>query len=221
MLKNYLVCFVLWILLQLLVEINCSIERHTATTTLINDKLYILGEDGNDFFYFDVSVPLNTENLLRNNLTTIVPPHSGATSVKGGANNNTLFFYGGYNYAKMELVYTFDTKSNSWSIPKITGDNVIRKFRLTEIIDNNGKMYLWSGSDMKGGFANNMLILDTINLSWGNGSLIGAPSPRSDYSAVLLPNDKIIYMGKVVMLILFIILSLISNFFFNILFRWF
>jgi hypothetical protein len=41
-----------------------------------------------------------------------------------------------------------------------------------------------------------MFILDTINLSWREGSLVGAPSPRCCYGAVLLPNNNIIYMGK-------------------------
>jgi hypothetical protein len=71
MLKNFSAYSVLWILLQLLVGINCLIISHTAT--LIDDKLYILYDEG--FFYFDVSLPLNINNLERKNLTTIVPPN--------------------------------------------------------------------------------------------------------------------------------------------------
>ncbi|RIA87834.1 hypothetical protein C1645_739812 [Glomus cerebriforme] len=103
----------------------------------------------------------------------------------------------------MQLVYTFDSQSNSWSIPKITGDYTVRKFRLTAV-NHDGKMYLYSGvnkvinnnvtSDV---FLNEMVILDTINLSWSKGSLINAPSPRADYDATLLPNDNIIYLGGV------------------------
>ena len=61
---------------------------------------------------------------------------------------------------------------------------------------DNGKLYLWGGSEIGTGYTNDMLILDTINFSWGNGSLVGAPSPRRGYGAVLLPNNNIIYMGK-------------------------
>ncbi|RIA80311.1 hypothetical protein C1645_810500, partial [Glomus cerebriforme] len=101
----------------------------------------------------------------------------------------------------MALVYTYDPQSNSWSIPKITGVNTVRKEFLTGITDNNKKIYLWGGCyrmldnihDCV--FANDMLILDTINLSWGKGSLINAPTPRDQYSATLLPNNNIIYMG--------------------------
>src|SRR4051794_13243411 len=99
MLQKYII---LWLLFQLLVEINCQktplrpIQRYFHTATLINDNLYIL--DGanivndaeiNEFFYLDVSVPFNTKELLWQNLTNIntVPAHDGAATVKGGANN--------------------------------------------------------------------------------------------------------------------------------------
>ena len=74
------------------------------------------------------------------------------------------------------------------------------------IIDYNGKMYLWSGY----GGTNDMLILDTINLSWKIGSLVGAPTARYYYGATLLPNQNIIYMGKqvIVISILFIFIFL-------------
>ncbi|PKY44831.1 hypothetical protein RhiirA4_514900 [Rhizophagus irregularis] len=42
---------------------------------------------------------------------------------------------------------------------------------------------------------NKLYILDTINLNWSKGSIINAPTPRANYGAILLPNDKIIYIG--------------------------
>ncbi|PKC05978.1 hypothetical protein RhiirA5_420196, partial [Rhizophagus irregularis] len=110
MLKNSLVNFtLLWILLQVLVEVNCQMTPfkpsvvwcHTAT--LIDNKLYILGgldlsnKPVKEFFYLDISVPFDTQQLLWQDLTNInlVPAHFDATSVKGGTNNDTLFLYGG------------------------------------------------------------------------------------------------------------------------------
>ncbi|GBC06562.1 hypothetical protein RclHR1_06920001 [Rhizophagus clarus] len=181
--------------------------RHTAT--LIDNKLYILGGlDVNDnpvkeFFYLDVSVPFNTQELSWQDLSNVnmVPPNSFATSVKGGSNNDTLFFYGGLTTDQtMSLVYTFDSQSIVWSIPKITGVNTVRKYFLTAIINNDGRMYLWSGATtvfygMITIYADEMLILDTINLSWSQGNLVNAPIPRYNYGAALLPNNKIIYIG--------------------------
>jgi len=59
-------------------------------------------------------------------------------------------------------------------------------------------MYLFGGCI--GGYEDNcfndMLILDTINMNWGKGSLVNAPTPRDVYGATLLPNQHIIYLGK-------------------------
>ncbi|GBC15616.1 hypothetical protein GLOIN_2v1834755 [Rhizophagus irregularis DAOM 181602=DAOM 197198] len=176
-------------------------NRHTAT--LIDNKLYILGgydlniKRINEFFYLDVSVPFNTQELSWQDLSNInmVPPHSSAASVKGGPNNDTLFLYGGASTDQtMALVYTFDSQRIVWSVPKIAGVNTIRKRSLTGIINNDGRMYLWSG-ETNTDYVNEMLILDTINLNWSKGSIINAPTPRMNYGAVLLPNNKIIYIG--------------------------
>ncbi|GBC04406.1 hypothetical protein RclHR1_05670008 [Rhizophagus clarus] len=216
MLRNSLVCFtILWILLQVLVEVNCQMTPfkpsvyYGHTATFIDNKLYISsGSNINqkqvkEFFYLDVSVPFNTQELPWQDLSNInmVPPNQYATSVKGGPNNDTLFFYGGFTTDQtMALVYTFDSQSIVWSIPKITGVNTVRKYGLTAIINNDGRMYLWSGATtvfygMITIYADEMLILDTINLSWSQGSLVNAPIPRCDYGAALLPNNKIIYIG--------------------------
>ena len=79
----------------------------------------------------------------------------------------------------------------------VTG--IARKSHLMGIGVYNEKMYLWGGVELINGkvpkVSNDMLILDTVNFSWGNGSLVGAPSERYNYGAVLLPNNNIIYMG--------------------------
>src|SRR5581483_12256487 len=106
--KN-LTYIVLWLLFQLIIEINCQmtpfnpngILSHTATH--IDDKFYILGGldvpkvniFGKDFFYHDVSNKFNTKELQWKDLSNIniVPSHLSATSVKGGSDNDTLFLY--------------------------------------------------------------------------------------------------------------------------------
>ncbi|RIA83036.1 hypothetical protein C1645_880736 [Glomus cerebriforme] len=179
-------------------------QRTLHTVTLINDKLYIIGGNSstgmlNDFFYLDVSASFNTQNLSWVDLSStnaIVPQHYGAASVKGGANNDTLFLYGGFTTELRSPLYTFDTQTNLWNIPTMA-KNIPRKSFLTGIIDNNGKMYLWGR--LKGALRgpNDMLIIDTINLSLSSkmGSLSDAPILRYNYGATLLPNNNIIYMG--------------------------
>jgi N-acetylneuraminic acid mutarotase len=215
MAKNLVNLAILWILLQVLVKVNCQMNpfkptvysKHTAT--LIDNKLYILGgvylvglkekSIGKEFFCLDVSVPFNTQELLWQDLTSVnmLPPHNYATSAIGGANNDTLFLYGGYRDSQiiMESVYTFNSRSNSWNIPKITGASTIKKYSITGIMGPNNKLYLFSG-DTYYGYVNDMLILNTINLNWEKGSSINAPTPRIQYGATLLPNNKIIYIGQ-------------------------
>ncbi|GBB86040.1 hypothetical protein RclHR1_01250003 [Rhizophagus clarus] len=121
--------------------------------------------------------------------------------MKGCANNNTLFFYGGDKHVT-DFVYTFNSQSNSWSIPKITGDIPINKYEMTGIIDHKGIMYLWSGAKIADRTdVDDMLILDTINLVWGKGNLIGTTSGvvllnRDGLSAVLgLDGQRVIIFG--------------------------
>ncbi|RIA85746.1 hypothetical protein C1645_879107 [Glomus cerebriforme] len=99
----------------------------------------------------------------------------------------------------MALVHTFDPQSITWSSPPIMGvnPNLIRKSELTGV-NHDGKMYLFGGVTFDGvnfTFVNDMLILDTINLRWGKGSLVNVPTPRCYYGATLLPNNNIIYIG--------------------------
>jgi hypothetical protein len=213
--KNSLLCFVLFLLFQLLVEVNCHVLPYpdqsftkADTATFIDNKLYFLGGSittGKEFFYLDFSAAFNTRQLLWINLLNIytVPLLWSTTSAKGGANNNTLFLYGGYPYDNaLPLVYTYDTESSKWHVPTISGSNDIRKRNLVGVIDYNGKMYLWGGligkltDEVSERFDNHMLILDTVNLNWGQGSLVGAPPPRIHYGAALLPNKVIIYIGE-------------------------
>jgi hypothetical protein len=236
--RNSSVYFILWVLVQVLVKVNCQMTPfkpsvyYDHTATLIDNKLYILGgidlngKRVKEFFYLDVSVPFNTQELSWQDLSNVnmVPLHSSAASVKGGANNDTLFLYGGFTTdLTMALVYTFDSNSIVWSMPKIAGINPARKASLTGIINNDGRIYLWSGLNTEGIFVNEMLILDTINFGWSKGSLVNAPIPRRNYGAALLSKNKIIYIGNRVVLCFNIYYYICSVNFVNehLLFRWY
>ena len=220
LLNSPLIYITFCILLQFIVEVKSQKTifnpdlRYSHTATLINNKLYILGgalpfdavapkSPKETFLYLDFSVPFNTNELKWHDLSNnnIVPPHTFAASIKGGANNNTLFLFGGESLDgnTMALVYTFDPQSNSWRIPaEATGLPQTGKIEVTLAIDYNGLIYMFGGatSIVSGGiYKNDMLILDSINLSWKKASSFNAPSPRMSYDAVFLPNKNIIYMG--------------------------
>ncbi|PKC16547.1 galactose oxidase [Rhizophagus irregularis] len=192
------------IILWFIIGVNCQMGRYGHTATLIDKKLYILGgnsngkfnDTGKHFFYLDVSASFNTQELLWHNLSNIntVPSHDFAVSVKGGPKNNTLFLYGatkGYELA----TYMFTPQSNIWGVPiTLFSTNHFTRQYSTSTIDYNGKMYLWGGQPSIL-FSNEIYILDTINLIWGSGNLVGAPAPRVDCRTVFLPNNKIVYIG--------------------------
>ena len=145
----YTLYIILWLLFQLSVEINCQgplkpKQRQWHTATFVDNKLYILDGvyltnttiDINEFIYLDVSSPFNAKDLPWQvlSLDTMIPNHDNAASVIGGANNNSIFLYGGYTVdTAMALVYTFDPISKTWSIPKIAGASPVRKQSLTGI----------------------------------------------------------------------------------------
>ncbi|CAG8645243.1 10556_t:CDS:2 [Funneliformis caledonium] len=186
-------------------------KRYAHTATLIDNKLYILGgrvttttnneNIGKQFFYLDVSVLFNVKNIIWHNLTDIntVPAHRAAASVSGGPSKDILFLYiGNYDGVEMELFYAFDTKSNTWSVPKIAnGENVKRTHNLKGIVDDKGKMYLFGGKykDTNEVLSNDMLILDTINLNLKLGSKVDAPTQRCLYGVTFVPSNFIIYFG--------------------------
>ncbi|CAG8528698.1 5515_t:CDS:2 [Funneliformis caledonium] len=208
--KNISINFILLLLIQLLIEVNCQrfkpSRRFLHTATFIDNKLYVLGgrnDDGDElvgkqFFYLDVTSSFNAKELLWIDMTgnNIIPSHDSATSVKGGINNNTLILFGGIPYnnkQSMDLVYRYDTQINLWLSPNITEKVIIGTNGLTGIF-NNGQIYLFGGK-ASDEVVNHMPIFDTINLKWRKASLINAPTSRFVYGATLLPDQRIIYLG--------------------------
>ncbi|PKC06350.1 galactose oxidase [Rhizophagus irregularis] len=208
-----------WMILQIIFEVVKSQvkslqpqERISHTATYINNKLYILGGESittnpttneialKEFFYLDCSKSFDTTNLSWEFLSNIqVPTRWSAASAKGGINNDTIFIYGGFSNDEndLNLVYTYNTKSDTWIIPKILNNfNITSKKNLEAIINyNDGKIYLFGGTSYELGISNDMVILDTINLVYNIGNLTNAPTPRFYYGATLLPNQNIIYFG--------------------------
>ncbi|RIB01372.1 hypothetical protein C2G38_2256219 [Gigaspora rosea] len=145
-------------------------------------------------------------NIPWADLSNIVgtPIQSGATVSAGGPNKDIIFLVGGSfenSSYDIPLVYTFDTVKNVWNTPIIKGTQPTRRNYIYSIIDVTGKMYLFGGSyDVVTGnsswsLENRMDILDTIELTWSIGSQPQAPTPRDGYSATLLPNGIIAYIG--------------------------
>ncbi|PKY40310.1 galactose oxidase [Rhizophagus irregularis] len=158
-----------------------------------------------DFFYLDTSVLSSTDSTTLpwteltglDNLFT-----SSGTAVAGGANKDLFILFGG-NMTPAEnssLVIVYYTNNNTWSKPVISAPQgePARKRKTQAVVDSAGKMYIFGGSTSPEpdiSLVNDMFILDTINWSWSTGTQDGAPDARSDFSATILSNGFIVYIG--------------------------
>ncbi|CAG8442426.1 3648_t:CDS:10 [Acaulospora colombiana] len=185
--------------------------RYAHTSALIGKRLYYCGgvtsklkeSTVSDFFYLDVSVPLTSNDLQWTDLTNIgVTYTSWSTAVAGGVNNTKFVLFGGHmSPDNSSLVLVFDTVNRTWSKPTISGVPPLRRRETHAVIDTKGKMYIFGGfTDPFTDYPvleyfNDLVILDTINWTWNYGSNVNAPSPRRAYSATILPNGTIVYIG--------------------------
>ncbi|PKY38729.1 hypothetical protein RhiirA4_516554 [Rhizophagus irregularis] len=164
------------------------------------------------FFYLDVSkpfdtstlpwtaIPANEKNLPLNFFSSVFS--GGVAASYGGTNNDTIYFINNEFDKTLPPVLSFNTKDNSWnsySQQIISGERPISKNQIRPITDYSGKIYLLAGLSFttlqgvtrdEGG----MFIFDTINSNCVLKDVIDGMS-RVEYSATLLPNGTIVYMG--------------------------
>ncbi|GES91938.1 kinase-like domain-containing protein [Rhizophagus clarus] len=223
--KKFFVYFIfIWSLIQL-VEVNCRItsRRFDHTATIFNNNLYILGGRGHnyadivgkDFFYFDISVALNTEKLLWHQVSSInnVPSHSGATLVKGVHKiiqimrgifrKLKIYLWGGikrYEFdSDMYILDTINFSLEKRNAPNLANPNVptLRIHYGATLLPNNKIIYI-GGYDGKNYLTlEQVYIYDTTSNDWHRKITTGTiPSNRGKFSAVLgLDGQKIIIFG--------------------------
>ncbi|GBC04859.1 hypothetical protein RclHR1_05900006 [Rhizophagus clarus] len=150
------------------------------------------GSNLRDFIYLDFSESFNTRHLTWNRISSdFLPENTGSISVKGGKDNDTIFFFAGRSpNENSRLVYEFGPQTNSWRISPLQL-NITINTGSTGVVDNKGRMYSWAGYYPP----RNMLILDTIEFNWKFGNIISAPTLEAWYGASLLPDQMIIYIG--------------------------
>ncbi|CAB4408640.1 unnamed protein product [Rhizophagus irregularis] len=163
------------------------------------------------FFYLDVSnsfytsnlpwtaIPDNEKNLPLNNFSSVLS--GGVAASYGGKKNDTIYFINNEHDKTLPPVLTFNTSDHSWNSlfqPNITGDIPIGSNQMKPITDYNGKIYLLAGfsfttpQNRNGG----MFIFDTTNSSCVlKYDRFITNMLRVEYSATLLPNGTIVYMG--------------------------
>lgn len=205
------ILFLLIFIYHLVLEIeSLPSGRLGHSSALVGDKLYFFGgeKDGfcsNEVFYLDVSHSFSKEEPPWNDITLNagIPFKScwGTVSLSDINNKQTIYLFGGYtddlvtNEEKfLPFVHSFDLISK-WDVPTVKGNPPKGRSEIKSVIDDStGKVYIFGGADRTNYF-NDMYIFDTVGLSWSVLSLADAPSQRAGYTATLLTNGIILYIG--------------------------
>jgi N-acetylneuraminic acid mutarotase len=218
--------FCLFIIIHLFLEIEsfAPVGRYSHSSVLVENKLYFFGGDlpnsevtdyeiSNEVFYLDVSQPFNIQDPPWNDLTSSagIPFKSiwAAASLSNINNEKIIYLFGGVsrNLNNVEEdyfvsnIYSFNLNSLKCDIPNAKGKVPERRRQISSVIDDTGKMYIFSGgADSVIGspttkFFNDMVIFNTIDLSWLILTPANAPGAQVGYSATLLSNGVIVYIG--------------------------
>jgi len=214
---NYLSFKPIYVLISgiFIIEVNSftPIGRYAHSSVLLGNKLCFFGgyllsslTHSNEVFYLDVSQPFNSENPPWVDLTSSAAiPFKGSWFTVSLINNNdpTIYLFGGTmndpvsnNDSFVSFVHTFNPQTLKWDIPTTKGEIPTRRRNIQAVSDNSGKVYIFGGyNDTTNTVFNNMIIFDTNILTWSYGTIIAPPTARDSYTATLLSNGVIVYIG--------------------------
>ncbi|CAG8549800.1 20893_t:CDS:2, partial [Rhizophagus irregularis] len=176
------------------VESYIPVGRIGHSSILIGNKIYYfggitdVGASLNDVFYLDLSQPFNVANPPWIKITDIPFGSSWGSVALDNSNNTEVYLFGGIT----------DDWSLSWNIPAVSGIAPSRRIEMKAISDNSGKIYIFGGAAnlLVGAqtrtFFSDMIIFDIADSSW---SINTAVNGRATYSATLLSNGIIVYVG--------------------------
>ncbi|CAG8606747.1 792_t:CDS:2, partial [Diversispora eburnea] len=158
------------------------------------------GNNSNEAFYVDLSSSFDVNSPPWVTLTSIGGKCERSSVSIGGQSLSTIYVIGGYQYSSNvrsnianNLVYTFDTASESWD--SVTISSLEKRSRTFAVGDSEGYIYIFGGSDNNIRM-DNMSIVDSLLNTVSETSFTDGPTPRSDYTATLV--DKyIVYIGGV------------------------
>ncbi|CAG8441269.1 14358_t:CDS:2 [Funneliformis caledonium] len=184
--------------------------RYSHTAVMIGNKIYFTGGYNHqgkrrfeDFFYLDLSIPIDTTQKQKipffSENNEGLTANSWSISGLGGKNKDQIFIFGGFMDDNSSLVLQYDSPNKRWIRPIINGSPLpIRRRETTSVVDDEGLMYIWSGTTNTffgqpfNDIIDDMVILDTVGLSW---QIKSTPFARYSSTAVLLSDGMILYIG--------------------------
>ncbi|KAF0548096.1 galactose oxidase [Gigaspora margarita] len=184
---------------------NIPNPRYQQTSSLIGNRLYFFGGNispivnnndnadniTNEIWYLDLSGSFNTATPPWNKDVGMPIGYVFSASCVSPI-DNSAFLVGGRifipNTANINLgsspVYVFNSNISLWTTPNIIG----------KIYTFGGTNYTYS--NVPSGSYNDMSILNTTSMTWYTLPIsANTPLPYFDYTATLLPNGIIVYIG--------------------------
>ncbi|UZO29739.1 uncharacterized protein OCT59_023199 [Rhizophagus irregularis] len=198
------------------------VERYAQSSVLVDKRIYFFGGESyhspknsstlDQILYLDVSKPFNTVNPPFEEIINVpIPFGSSFATAFLSPQKNVIYLFGGtmvdtntknpsQEFYK-QVLHSYNLETREWTIPT-TNDEVARKERINGVINKEtGKFYVFSGLERTPDqilfYTSIMIVFDTISLTWSTGSTINAPSPRLSYTATLLSNGIIVFIGGI------------------------
>jgi hypothetical protein len=206
--------FIILFSLTILVE-SATNARYAHTSTLIKDQLFIIGgqpissqiRGSNDVFYLDLTKPFTLQDPPLVDITkTSGLPLSISWASSTVLKKDGILLYGGFTWSLNgnldtgdNSLYLYNTTTNQWSIPTVSGASPPRRREMKIVSDNNNNIYIYSGIQLgidPQWFTDMNILNANDQFKWELVKMNNAPPyPRADYTVTMLPNGVIVYIG--------------------------
>ncbi|KAG9285446.1 hypothetical protein G9A89_010921 [Geosiphon pyriformis] len=201
--------------MNLISENVIPVPRSGHTANLIDERIYFLGglhgpytpPENNVYLDLTVNFSRATPPFLKLDSLKNLPSlcYSTTCSIKT-SNVSSIFLYGGiqeipnsghhWEPANLTMKIDISPTISTWVSDSLPASLIPGRARLQAVTDRTGQVYIWGGTlNLKGLIDNSMYIYNTINESWKVSQAKQEIESRYDYSATLLSDGRILYIG--------------------------
>ncbi|CAI2170237.1 8570_t:CDS:2 [Funneliformis geosporum] len=181
--------------------------RLAHSSVLVGSKLYIFGGyaiffTSDEALYIDLTEPFDATAPPWGVSSPIPVRNSWTTTTLA---NDSIYLFGGImrdvedsEITLSSFTYRFNTNSEQWDVPVIKGIEPAKRRNMKAVVDDTGKIYLFGGfTDQLTGSDTARILYDLITFNTNELTFesVKAPIRRDHYTATILPDGKIVFIG--------------------------